>query len=364
MIRLGGILFACSVLLAAPAAAQQEEPRAEERYFYRGLDYGSDATFHPVSEVINGAFGILQISSNWVTLDQIDWKQGFDVTWQSITHPARTVDAYGRREFVTDELVPGKLGWSNLQWVPNYSLHMIGGGARHRAFVEWYGAHGFAAPVLWAWGTTALHAFAVESVEHYGKELPTVDPVADMFVFDPLGALLFSSDRIAGFFSHTLNMSIWSGQPAYNPVLNTFENAGENYGLHFFLSDRHRVGLFSYWGMSHLVGVTVRGGELFDWSIGLGGTADELREQGRGTGSSSVYARIKLDGGVFLHRNGSLLASVQVSQAWSQTFRMTVYPGLFNVGGMSTGFYTGLRGNDVIVGVSFTRFPVGLAISG
>ncbi len=333
-------VYLCAVLVAPPRATASDETWPQERFFYRGLSYGSDATFHPISEVINGAFGILQVSSNWVPLDQIDWRQGLDVTWESITHPVRTVDAYGQTEFLTDELVPGKLGWSELQWVPNYSLHLIGGGARNRAFTEWYDAHDFAAPAVWAWGTTMFHAIAVETVEHYGKSRPTVDPVADMLLFDPAGALLFTSDHVARFFSHTLNMAIWSGQPVYNPVVNTFENAGENYGLHFFFSDRHRVGIFSYWGMTHLLGVTVRGGELFDWSVGLGGVANELREQDQGNVSGSVYARIKLDAGAFIHRNGSLLASVQVSQAWLQTFRMTVYPGLFTVGGLSTGFYT------------------------
>jgi hypothetical protein len=184
-----------------------------------------------------------------------------------------------------------------------------------------------------------------------------------MLVFDPLGALLFSSDRVAHFFSHSLNMAIWSGQPAYNPSVNTFEDAGENYALHLFFNSTSRVGIFSYWGMSHLFGVTVRGGELFDWSIGLGGAVDELNERDRGNGTTSLYARIKLDGGVFVHRHGSLLASVQMSQAWSQAFRLSIYPGVFSPGGLSTGFYTGVRGEDVIVGLTFARSPVGIAIS-
>lgn len=332
-------------------------------YFYHGLSYGSDAAFHPISEVINGALGILQISSNWTTLDEIDWAHGLEVTWESITHPVRTVDAYGRSDFITGEVVPASFGWSNLQWVPNYSLHMIGGGARHRAFLEWYDAHGLPHPAVWAWGTTILHAFAVEAVEHYNDPGPTVDPVADMLVFDPLGALLFSSDRVARFFSHTLNMRIWSGQPAYNPVINAFENAGQNYGLHFFFSEHHRVGVFSYWGMSHLFGITVRGGEGFDWSIGLGGAVDELREEQRANSMHSLYAQIKWDGGLFVHRNGSLLASLHASQAWTQLLRLNVYPGWLNVGGLSTGFYTGVRGDEVILGITFANFPVGLAVS-
>ncbi len=347
--------------LGVCGAAAQTQP--EPRFFYHGLPYGSDAAFHPVSEVINGAFGIMQISSNWAPLDQVDWERGFGNTWKSITHPAQTIETYGTSAFITDEMVPARLSWNNLQYVPNYSLHLIGGGARHRAFTEWYGAHDFPAAWAWAWGTTIAHAFAVEAVEHHADAGPTVDPVADMLFFDPAGALLFTSDGVARFFAHTLHMGIWSGQPAYNPVANTFENAGENYGLHFFFRDSHRVGIFSYWGMSHLFGVTVRGGRQFDWSVGVGGAVDELEARDRGNGTSSLLARVKLDAGAFLHRDGSLLASVQVSQAWSQTLRMTLYPGMFSMGSLSPGFYTGVRGNEIIVGLSFSRVPVGLAVS-
>jgi len=356
------LLFAATLCVwGVSAASAQGMP--EPRFFYRGLPYGSDAAFHPASEVINGAFGILQISSNWVPLDDINWQRGFDNTWESISNPGSTIESYGTSDFIRDEVVPGHLSWNNLQYVPNYCLHMIGGGARHRAFYEWYGAHDFPAPWVWAWGTTIAHAFAVETVEHYADPGPSVDPIADMLIFDPAGAILFSSDRVSGFFAHTLHMSIWSGQPAYNPVVNTFENAGENYGLHYFFSDHHRVGIFSYWGMTHLFGITVRGGNSFDWSVGLGGAVDELKERDRGNGTSSLFARLKLDGGVFLHRNGSLLASMQVSQAWAQTFRMTLYPGMVTVGNLSPGFYTGVRGNDVIVGLSVSSLPVGLAVS-
>lgn len=347
-----------SLFCLIPGAAAVAQPVAGQGYFYRSLPYGSDASFHPVSEVINGAFGIMQISTNWEPLNQIDWEQGLDITWRSITHPERTIDAYGREDFIHDNILPDRVGWNNLQYVPNYCLHLVGGGARHRAFTEWYDAHNYPAPWAWAWGTTIAHAFAVEAVEHYNETEPTVDPVADMLLFDPAGALLFTNDHVARFFSRTLHMGIWSGQPAYNPVANTFENAGENYGLHYFFGE-HRVGLFSYWGMSHLFGVTVRGGRAFDWSVGLGGAVDELHERDRG----AFFPRVKLDAGAFIHKNGSLLASVQVSQSWSQPFRLTLYPGMFSLGSMAPGFYTGVRGNDVILGLSFSRLPVGLAIS-
>ncbi len=350
----------------APAAdaARTEAARTEEtRYFNRGLPYGSDAAFNPASELINGAFGILQISSNWRTLDDIDWRQGFDITWKSVTHPIGTTEAYGWEEFLTNEVFPGSLGWSNLQYIPNYHLHLIGGGARNRAFMEWYRARGFPHPGLWAMATTIVHAFGVETVEHQAATIPTVDPVADMLIFDPAGALLFTSDTVARFFSHTLNMSIWSGQPMYNPAQNTIENAGQNYGLHFFFAKDHRIGLFMYWGMCDLIGLTVRSESGLDWSVGVGGAVSELEEEKRGTGMSAFYARLRWDVGGFLHRNGSLLASVHVSEGWTQPLRLNVYPGLVRWHGLTPGMYIGVRESDLIVGVSLLSIPVGIAAS-
>ena len=368
--RLAGALFGVTVFCAlsawAPALVRAQDGVGVEKpvYFYKSLPYGSDATFNPVSELINGMFGVQQISSNWASLDDMDLRHGLEVTWQSITNPGATIDAYGRKEFLTNEVFPAEFRWSGLQYVPNYHLHLIGGGARHRAFAEWYGAHGFGHPQMWAWATTVAHSFAVEAVEHHRSQFTrTVDPVADMLIFDPAGAILFSFDSVARFFSHTLNMSIWSGQPMYNPVPNVFENAGQNYGLHFFFSEKHKVGIFSYWGMSDLFGLTVRRDSGLDVSVGLGALVSELHEEDRGTGMSAFYARLNWDAGFFLHENGSLLASVHVSESWTQRFRLNLYPGMASWRGISPGVYVGVRQSDVILGLSFVSTPIGFAYS-
>ncbi|MFH1754206.1 MAG: hypothetical protein ABIA59_00755, partial [Candidatus Latescibacterota bacterium] len=358
MLLWGGLAVAAAFVHAA-------EPLYEDqpRYFYRGLTYGSDAVFSPVGELINGALGILQVSTNWETLDKIDLQNGLDITWRSITHPVKTVDSYGWRDFLLSEVVPGRFRWNNLQYIPNYHLHLIGGGARHRAFVEWYDAYDFPRPGAWAAATSILHAFLVEAVEHNDESQVTVDPVADMLIFDPAGALLFSSERVSRFFAQELNMSIWSSQPMYNPVSNSAENAGQNYAFHYFFAEGQQVGVFQYWGMSDLLGLTVRNDEGFDWSVGVGGVVEELHEEGRGNGLSAFYARLKWDSGIFIHQNGSLLASLQVSESWAQRFRLNIYPGLIQWHGLSPGIYLGVRDNDVVLGVNVMPIPVGLAVS-
>ncbi len=158
-------------------------------------------------------------------------------------------------------------------------------------------------------------------------------------------------------------MSIWSGQPMYNPVQNTFENAGQNYGLHFYFSEGHRVGVFQYWGMSDLFGVTVRSDSGLDWSVGLGAIVAELKEEQRGTGMSAFYARLDWDAGVFVHENGALLASIHVSESWTQRVRLNLYPGMVQWHGASPGLFLGVRNSDVMFGISFISTPVGFAAS-
>ncbi len=79
--------------------------------------------------------------------------------------------------------------------------------------------------------------------------------------------------------------------------------------------------------------------------------------------SKAFYARLKLDAGLFLHRNGSLLMSVHASQTWTQFLRVNLYPGWVSPGGYAMGAYTGVRGDDVIVGLTFSGIPVGVSAS-
>ena len=88
-----------------------------------------------------------------------------------------------------------------------------------------------------------------------------------------------------------------------------------------------------------------------------------LTEEERGTGMSAIYARLKWDAGGFIHRNGSLLASVQISEGWTQALRVNLYPGVVRWRGFSPGIYLGARNSDVIVGLSLTTIPLGLAVS-
>jgi hypothetical protein len=116
-------------------------------------------------------------------------------------------------------------------------------------------------------------------------------------------------------------------------------------------------------GMSGLFGITVRRKSGLDWSVGAGAIVAELQEEERGTGMSAFYARLNWNAGIFLHENGSLLASIHVSESWTQRVRVNVYPGLVSWRGLIPGLYLGVRDADVIFGVSFGFIPFGMAVS-
>lgn len=357
---LAAILFGLSPRIAAAGGRQPDAARSA--WFSRGLPYGSDASFHPGREVLNGAFGIMQISSEWRTLDEIRFDRGWRHVRRSLADPGGTIDDYGWNAFLRNEVFPASLRWRGLQYVPNYTLHLVGGGARHRAFVEWYDRHGFGHAGLWAAATTLVHAAGVEVVEHHASAGPSVDPVADMLLFDPGGALLFSSDRVCRFFAQSLHLSLWSAQPMLDPAAKTLENAGENWSLRWFPRPDDRAGLFAYLGMSDLVGVSVRRRDGLAWSAGGGVLVDELAEEPTGVAGSSTFARMQWNAGLFVDREGSLLASLFVSEGWTQRLRLNLYPGVLRVGAFSPGVYLGLREpGTVILGVSVSALPLGIA---
>ena len=97
--------------------------------------------------------------------------------------------------------------------------------------------------------------------------------------------------------------------------------------------------------------------------VGVGGAVSELKEEERGAGMSAFYARLAWDIGLFIHRNGSLLASIHVSESWTQRFRCNIFPGVIRWRHVSPSVYLGVRDSDVIVGLNVAGFPIGVAAS-
>ena len=358
------ILAVIGLMLCGASAVAADPPPSEEEpyYFYHGLDYGSDALIHPLRMVVNGGYGIMQLSSRHNRPFDIDYRQGWKNVWRNLLDPVSAIEQEGWWDFFKREIIPISLDSGQAHYWPNYTQHLIGGGMSYRMMVEWYRAHGYARPGVWGGSTIMLYHLLNEVVENDKRDTWTTDPVADIWIFDPASILLFSSDRVCRFFSHTLHMTDWSYQPMIDPRHGTLMNNGQNFAmkLDFPWWDR-KWALFWHYGTHGEIGVTRRFADGHNLSIGAGLKADELI-------NITEYhdgAELAPTGGVFYDRHDSLLASVLWAKSKDYKLRVNLYPGLFEIGGLKFGLMYNLnRDQSSAFGITLLNLhmPVGLAL--
>jgi len=255
MPRLFGFLFLLA--LASQANAQEFRPY----YFYHALPYGTQSIYNPLNVIINGGFGILQIpcyDEYGRKIASFQYREWLENVWLTIGHPIRTLNEFGWKRFFTNEVIPTTLNLNKTQWVPNYFLHLIGAGMHSRATEEWYRYHVFSHPRLWSIGTMVIYHVLSEVVENKGNKEVTSDHLADLFIFDPLGILLFANDGVCRFFSEKLHLAEWSMQPAYNFYNGNLENMGQFYVVKYPITKDSVWNLMIHFGLHGTAGVSYR----------------------------------------------------------------------------------------------------------
>lgn len=332
------------------------------RYFYRGLNYGSEAAYNPLTTVINEGFSIVQIGNRSNKIADLRLSHGFNNVAQSLCHPINTINAYGWWNFLKHEVIPTGIGVEDSQFVPNYLLHLIGGGATFRAFQEWYNVHEFRYPKAWAFSSWVTYVLLNETVEGNWRSTASVDPIADVYFFNPLGALLFSSDRVAGFFADTIEMRDWSSMPAYDPVLRTIENVGQNFMVRYDMQFWQPWSLFYHFGLHGILGLSYELAEGRSVSIGGGIRAKDLYIVDKDRNSRRLTTTMMWTGGVFYDLHGSLLSSLILGGTKGYDAKLNVYPGLLFSRDLPLGLFANLRNDGALVaGIVITSFPFGLA---
>ena len=351
-----------ALLLCLTAAAPDLGAEEPEPYFYRGHTYGSEAVINPLTTVINGGFGILQISNRSNDLSTVDFGAGLrNVTW-NLSHPFRTIDQYGWGNFLSREVIPGSVKIKSSQFYPNYYNHLIGGGFTWRAFGDWFRFHGYPYPRLWATTFWMGYHLLNEVVENNAYDGPNVDPIADIYLFNTAGLLLFSSDRVARFFAHTLNLRDWSFMPAYDPWRNSIENNGQNFMARVRIPGADRLSLMYHWGVHGMYGLSYHRADGNTLSLSGGLVVKDLVETDNDTGVRELTATLVWTGGGFWDRDGSLLASLILSGTKGYRGRLNVYPGVVRLGRFSPALSaTLLKNNAVVLGLTTGGLPFGLA---
>lgn len=337
--------------------------RSQERYyFYHGKNYGSESLINPGSLIINSGLDILQSATHSRQLSTIKFGIGARNVWKNLADPFSQIDKFGWSRFIGQEIFPTSLSLEKAQWFPNYTLHLIGGGVDTRMMMEWYEYHDVPLPSLFAGLTVAAYHIINEAVENDIFVGPNVDPIADIYLFDLGGALLFSSDAVAEFFSQTLNTTTWSGQPAWNPEFNTLENHGQYYVMRYPLPFAPGTSLFYHFGDNGLLGLSFLQKNKESITVAVGATQKQLRTVDVTNGARTVTVELGWMAGVYYDRDNSLLFSAMASNRINERLRLNLYPGVIDLWGFSPGLFAAVGNrNQFIAGFSVRYSPIGLA---
>src|ERR1700742_5089460 len=88
-------------------ASAQDAPKDSVRKFYKGLTFGSEAQFNPLTEVLNEGFDMLRIENAERRLGYLQYKQAASNVWRSISHPDGAIRRYGGLwEMMSREVLP------------------------------------------------------------------------------------------------------------------------------------------------------------------------------------------------------------------------------------------------------------------
>ena len=359
------LFLACALQAKTSSDSHGDVAEVRPYFFYQALPYGTQVNYNPLNVIINGGYGILQMPQSTSSeygrrifdYPYLDWTG--DV-WQTVGHPIRTINEFGWRDFITTELFPLTLNMKGNQWVPNYFLHLIGGGLHFRATEEWFRLHGFAAPRLWSIGTMVLYHGLSEIVENRGNEDLTVDHLADLLIFDPAGMVLFAHDGVCRFFSEKLSLAEWSMQPSINLANGSLENMGQFYVARYPVTSDRKWNVMVHFGLHGMAGVSRRLTEENSVSITGGFLVEDLVEVEPGGAQQVLQGVLTWRVGAFYDRNNSLLASVMLANVPAYRLRLNMYPGVIKIGPLSPGIFIS-GSSEWVVGIYVSYIPLGAA---
>ncbi len=274
------LIFTGALLCASAALADEglddeslstddtEETTERERFlFYDPSGIGAHAFHTPWGIILESGFEEYGHKS----IEKLNLSKGQANILKAIDEPNDTILRYGADNFLYQQLLP--VSWITggpPSYLPNYLWHLIGGGFRFRLMTEYYTHHGHEYPQLLSWLTLYAGHWINEAVQAQDFKAGSADALADLFVFDWLGKVLFLSTPVAEFFADFFHLRDWTFQTSYDPISNTLINTGQLYWA--------RVDLFAGFSISTLTGHTVNAfnltytpnDDIRQFSLGLG----------------------------------------------------------------------------------------------
>jgi hypothetical protein len=353
-----GLVLAVCALAGRPARAEPPP----DRYFYFGYDYGSQALYSPWWVFINRSWDVLQDHVADRNIFRLEYKDNAENVLRNLGDPLPAIEERGWKTFLRQEIFPLDFSAHGARWMPNYGLHLIGGGMTYAALREWYQAHDVPWPWLWSAATVMASALVNETIENKGVHGHNTDAIADIYVFDLAGILLFSFDFANRVFSRYLIMSDWSLQPSLTLTRGELHNHGNYFAVKWPLPFYERLRLFTYFGEATTGGLSFKLDAEYSLSFAVGGAATRIENEA--TQRVQNVVTFEPTALVFIDRNESLLASLQVTNVEDYFIHLNVYPHAFSARGPSVGFWTVLdKHGHAGLGVCFALLGFGPGVS-
>ncbi|HOI28456.1 MAG TPA: fibronectin type III domain-containing protein [Melioribacteraceae bacterium] len=330
-------------------------------YFYQGLDYGNQSIYHPAYVLLNGGFDMIQVG-NRRDIKNFPYNIAIKNIWKNLSEPFKPISRYGWWNFFKDQVFPLSLNKQNAQFFPNYTLHLIGGGMEYAALDEWFEYNNYPYPELFSAFTVMTYHLINEIAENGNYEGDDVDPIADIYIFDIGGILLFTSNSVRRFFAEDLNLADWSQQPSFSLRNGELHNNGQFFSIKWKFPFLERWYAFYYFGTNGVGGLSYKFDDGSALSVGFGLAASDLILLDEKTNKKTLGLVGNL--GVFYDRNNSLLASLSVTIKTDYMINLNIYPGVIKFWDVSPGLWGAYsQDGNVILGFTFSWLPFGFANS-
>lgn len=330
-------------------------------YFYKGYKYGNQALYNPMYLLLNGGFDMIQVG-NKRDIKKFPYEIAVKNIWKNLSDPFTPINNYGWWNFIKDQVLPLSLDKKNAQFWPNYTLHLIGGGMEYAAMKEWFEYYNYPYP-QWLSAFTVMTYHLINEVAENGSYVgDDVDPIADIYIFDIGGILLFTSESVKRFFAEDLNLADWSQQPSFSLRNGELHNNGHFFSVKWKFPFADSWYAFYYFGTNGVGGLSYKFQNGSAISVGLGLAASDLILLDEKTNKKTLGLVGNL--GVFYDKNNSLLASLSITIKTDYMVNVNIYPGLLKIGNISPGIWGAYsQDGNFFWGMAFSWLPFGAAYS-
>ena len=157
------------------------------------------------------------------------------------------------------------------------------------------------------------------------------------------------------------SLNEWSLQPSFNFRNGNLENMGQFYVAKIALERTHTWSIISTFGMNELFGISRKFNEEKCLSITGGVIINSLTDAYISRTQQALTAALRWSAGVYYDVNNSLLASLIMTGADHNRFRLNIYPGLLKIRSFSPGIFIDNTGAWA-AGFSVRYCPLGVSV--